>query len=293
MCIPSWKGLIESLELLLDCVLGPVDLALETIYLVPILGPLLLYAMSVAAAIVWRALRLPLLALALVGVRPHRRLAVRAVVLTKDGGPVADCEAVRQRLADASSILQRQAGVRLVPVRLAWDVRPPLPLVEVASAPQDERALMPSCNLTAVRDDFFVRGGSRWYRRFVLGDAWRCYFGGSRRLLGRGRPVYLFVVQQVKGVEGCSLGPLADYVVVGASSSGTTMAHDIAHACGLWHVKSDANLMRHILSKNGLTRLQVAMLTTSEHVTFLQSHGAKVIDMSARAGEDSPQDGCE
>ncbi len=259
--------LVETLELILDCALGPLDLAFEAVFLVPLLGSVLFYALSLSAAVVWRALALPLLVLTRAGLRVDRRLAVRALVLTKEGDPVADIEGVGERLGEASAILQKQAGVRLAPIRFARDVRPALPLVEAARSAASKPALIASCDLTALRDDLLRRGGAGWCRRLIFADVWRCYFGGARRLLFFGRPLYVFVVQQVKGMSGCSLGPLADYVVVGADCGGMTMAHEIAHACGLWHVRDEANLMKHIHSKDRMTPLQAAVLSTSEHVT--------------------------
>lgn len=259
--------LIESIELVLDCVLGPADLALEALFLLPLVGPLVFYALSLTAAVVWRAVTLSLLALAQLGLRMDRRLAVRAVVLTRDGDPIARPQVVEERLAEASAILQKQAGVRLVQIRFACDARPPLPLVGTAAFPSGEHALTWACDLTALRDDLLRRGVGRWYRRLIFQEARRSYFRGTRRLLFLGRPVYLFVIQQVKGMSGCSLGPLADYVVVGADCGGMTMAHEIAHACGLWHVGHEANLMKHIHSADGLSRLQAVLLSTSEHVT--------------------------
>ncbi len=259
--------LTQAIELVLDCVLGPADLALEAFFLLPLVGPVVFYALSLTAAVVWRAVALPLLVLAQLGLRVDRRLAVRAVVLTRDGDPVASPQVVEERLAEASAILQKQAGVRLVQIRFACDARPPLPLVGTAASASGEHALTSACDFTALRDDLLRRGGGRWYRRLIFQEAWRGYFRGTRRLLFLGRPVYLFVIQQVKGMSGCSLGPLADYVVVGAECGGMTMAHEIAHACGLWHVRRETNLMKHIHSRDELTRLQAAVLSTSEHVT--------------------------
>lgn len=259
--------LLGAIELVLDLLLGPVDLLFEALFLIPLLGPLVFHALNFPIAVIWRGAALPLLVLARLGVRMDPRLAVRAIVLTRGGKPVAPVEGVAQCLAEASAILQQQTGVRLVPIRFACSVRPPLPLVEVSPYEANERALLYSCDMSAVRDDLLRQGGSGWYRRFIFRDAWRSFFGGARRLLFIGRPLYLFVIDEVKGLSGCSLGPLADYVVVGADAGGITMAHEIGHACGLAHTASEANLMRPRHCGHGLTRFQADLLFTSEHVT--------------------------
>ncbi|HEU5169515.1 MAG TPA: hypothetical protein VFU46_03195, partial [Gemmatimonadales bacterium] len=55
----------------------------------------------------------------------------------------------------------------------------------------------------------------------------------------------MFVVRDVMGKKGCSLGPLTDYATLDPDGvkSGNTLAHELGHACGLWHSCSKSNLM--------------------------------------------------
>lgn len=50
------------------------------------------------------------------------------------------------------------------------------------------------------------------------------------------------------------MGPMADYVLVDISvldANTSTIAHEIAHACGLWHSAERGNLAIHQREKRG------------------------------------------
>jgi hypothetical protein len=46
------------------------------------------------------------------------------------------------------------------------------------------------------------------------------------------------------------------------------MAHEIGHACSLWHVDDETNLMNPDDADTQLSRFQVALLRTSRHVSY-------------------------
>jgi hypothetical protein len=82
----------------------------------------------------------------------------------------------------------------------------------------------------------------------------------------------VFVVRDVVGKCGCSLGPLGDYVTVDRDGLGGTrriLAHELGHSCGLRHVGGEGNLMRPRNPGERLTRWQRAVLRSSRHVTYL------------------------
>ncbi|HKC36009.1 MAG TPA: hypothetical protein VKB95_08100 [Chitinophagaceae bacterium] len=58
-------------------------------------------------------------------------------------------------------------------------------------------------------------------------------------------PVTAFVVIDIEGATGCSLGPITDYVTLDpfGAKNVSILAHELAHACGLWHVKDRSNLL--------------------------------------------------
>jgi len=89
-------------------------------------------------------------------------------------------------------------------------------------------------------------------------------------------PVTVFVVRSVANgdKDGCSLGPFADYIVIAAFSfsdpdSISTLAHEIGHACNLWHSGAQSNLMwADIPRGNNLHWWQKNLVRSSRHVFF-------------------------
>jgi len=88
-----------------------------------------------------------------------------------------------------------------------------------------------------------------------------------------GAPLTVFVVRDVVGKCGCSLGPFGDYVTVDAEGLGgrtrRILAHELGHSCGLRHKRDERNLMRPKGPGEELTAWQTAVFRSSRHVTYL------------------------
>jgi hypothetical protein len=84
---------------------------------------------------------------------------------------------------------------------------------------------------------------------------------------GYGEPIGVFVVRDIAGKGGCSMGPLSDYVTVDRVR-GTLIAHELGHCCGLWHSGDAGNLMHPAANTETMTRSQRAIFRNSRHVTF-------------------------
>ena len=93
----------------------------------------------------------------------------------------------------------------------------------------------------------------------------------ASNLCGLFYPVTAFVVLDIDHASGCSLGPLTDYVTldhVGAKNA-STLAHEIAHACGLWHYHAKSNLMWRTFSRGDEIKWwQQNIFRSSRHVTY-------------------------
>ena len=84
-------------------------------------------------------------------------------------------------------------------------------------------------------------------------------------------PVTAFVVLDIDHASGCSLGPLTDYVTLdpGGARNASTLAHEIAHACGLWHLRSKSNLLWRTSSRGDKVKWwQKNIFRSSRHVTY-------------------------
>ena len=86
-----------------------------------------------------------------------------------------------------------------------------------------------------------------------------------------GFPISVYIVRNIDGKIGCSLGPLTDYVTVSVdgTKSLTTMAHELGHACGLLHRDDIKNLMYPDDGRdNNITGWQKFVVRNCRHCTF-------------------------
>jgi hypothetical protein len=93
----------------------------------------------------------------------------------------------------------------------------------------------------------------------------------ASNLSGLFYPITAFVVLDIDHAAGCSLGPLADYVTLDpdGAKNASTLAHEIAHACGLWHLRSKSNLLWRTFSRGDEIKWwQKNIFRGSRHVTY-------------------------
>ncbi|MCK4911174.1 MAG: hypothetical protein KAR83_06015, partial [Thermodesulfovibrionales bacterium] len=192
------------------------------------------------------------------------------------GNQVADTKAVIEEVQATIDILSEQANVRVIPV--SWfhlssgfsdQERADDSYVHVDDSAADPALLDLSCGIDGWLEDIGTIGSA-----FNIKLTRSCFWGNARRLIGYGEPICAFVVRNISGASGCSMGPLNNYVtVVGSETTDkTTIAHEIGHTCGLWHVGSPTdNLMYGTDNKDRrkMTTFQIVNLRNSKHVTYL------------------------
>lgn len=213
-------------------------------------------SLNVLKETVKRTLALPDFAGHMAGIQPYKTLRVRVTILRDEGGqPLAEEEEVTPSLDEARRIFSEGAHVRLLPAG-----RP----VVTVPGPAPRAALDVHCDDGAWQEDFGAAGA--YFRQHAASRN-----EGQRR--GYGAPVTVFIVRDISNKGGCSLGPLADYVTVEARMLNRArhrlLAHEVGHACGLWHSEVKANLMFPKGPGAALTRWQAAVLRSSRHVTYL------------------------
>ena len=202
-----------------------------------------------------RVLGAPALAANLSGwVRPKRLRTCAVILGTRHGAgvrPLAAEAAVREALHEAAAIFRRRANVELVFGE--W------PKVVTAAEPAPDAALDVACGRGSWLEDL-GEAGAYFRRMHALAG------GGGASVTGYAEPITVFVVRDVAGKAGCSMGPLSDYVTVDRVR-GPLIAHELGHACGLWHTGEPGNLMLPAATSEEMTRLQRAIFRNSRHVT--------------------------
>lgn len=212
-------------------------------------------ATSVLKEAVNRVAGVPDMALSFAGSRRRKKLRLRVCVLRdEEGKPVAQPMDLEPSLAEARRVLARY-GIEIVAAAE--------PLVTTLSEPAPKTALESPCAEGSWQADFGP--GGAFFRRHVTRNT-------IGTVTGNGAPITVFVVRDVLGKAGCSLGPLVDYVTVdmGALKGRTlrVLAHELGHACGLPHSDSEENLMLPKSMGEQLAPWQVAIFRGSRHVTY-------------------------
>ena len=200
-----------------------------------------------------RIVGIPELAGSLAGSRRPKKLRMRVAILRDENGkPVATPEDVEPSLAEAKRVLREATAIELLAAAE--------PLVRTIAEPAPAAALDSPCAEGSYRADF-GRGGAFFRLHREAGG-----------VTGSGAPLTVFVVRDVLGKAGCSLGPLVDHVTVDMSAlTGRrlrVLAHELGHACGLPHSSAAENLMLPSRMGDRLQPWQVAVFRSSRHVTY-------------------------
>ena len=173
-------------------------------------------------------------------------------ILRETGNRVVGIPELAGSLAEARRVLPEILAVELLPAAE--------PLVRTLEVPAPAAALDSPCAEGSYKSDFGP--GGEFFRRHLER-------GG---ITGSGAPITVFVVRDVLGKAGCSLGPLVDHVTVDMSAlTGRrlrVLAHELGHACGLPHSSAAENLMLPKSMGDRLQPWQIAVFRSSRHVTY-------------------------
>jgi len=200
-----------------------------------------------------RLVGIPEIAGSLAGSRRPKKLRVRVAILRDEQGKrVAAPEDVEPSLAEARRVLRETLAIDLLAAAE--------PLVRTLDEPAPPAALDSPCAEGSYKADF--GDGGAFFRRHLEPSG----------LTGSGGPITVFVVRDVLGKAGCSLGPLVDHVTVDMTAlTGRrlrVLAHELGHACGLPHSNAAENLMLPSRMGDRLQPWQIAVFRSSRHVTY-------------------------
>jgi hypothetical protein len=185
---------------------------------------------------------------------PPKKLRLQIVVLSDESGSLVSEERLRPAIDFARSRLKSRFGVELVPYAPG--------MVRFLDTPAPDAALKVRCNWGAAGDEFGDAG--EFFARHLAGR--------NADPLGLISPITVFVVADVADRDGCSLGPLTDYVTVDPDGvdDPSLMTHEILHACNLLgHPVPKRNLQYGPRGRgDDVTRIQKNIFRSSRHVTY-------------------------
>jgi hypothetical protein len=186
---------------------------------------------------------------------PPKKMRVQIFILSTDKGPLIDPAALTASIEFLTKTYKDKFNVKVK----AYSKN----MVEIIKEPAPSVALNCDC------------GGSAFGHEFgEAGEYFADHLAGWNAIpISLTFPVTVFIVNDVSDTGGCSLGPLTDYVTCDISADGvgtpSLIAHEIGHACNLWHSGSKSNLMYHPSDRgDGVKWFQKNLLRSSRHVTY-------------------------
>jgi hypothetical protein len=205
-----------------------------------------------------RVLGLPAFVAGLAGASADKKLRLRVVILRDgDGNAVATEDELQPAIVEAQRVLQHGAGIAILPAGRRG--------IETLAERAPPEALDPPCADQGLWRADLGPAGDFFRKRIARHPA------GT--ITGYAAPITVFVVRDVRGKCGCSLGPLGDYVTIdrGGLTARTKriLAHELGHSCGLPHSEERENLMWPSSPGERLTRWQRAVFRSSRHVTYV------------------------
>jgi len=270
------NGILDTLESIFGGLLDALAWIVEGILSIPWIGGFLRDLWNLILTIVWSLVSIVDFILTLLGIMPEKRLKLCVIIqLDESGNPVASDAQVMTYLQMAIDVFKSEPNVRVLPLgpfvySSAFQDTPKASddYYTTMTSPSSAKTLDVNCGGQGLADDLGPAGS-----RFNYEMGRYCFWGNFRRLIGYGSPIAAFTVRRFTGGDiGCSMGPLADYVLVDFSArSPRTLPHEMGHACNLWHESDASNLMTKTSdggTGTNLSRWQKALLRSSRHVTY-------------------------
>lgn len=220
---------------------------------IPIIGRLIGLIWRGLIDLIWRIIGILDTIAGIFGLHLPKKLRVCIIILSDaKRTPMATKASLKPDIDKAKKIYKDTANIKFI-----------VSDIHTLETPAPEGNLDPQCEAGALWDDLWVQGTYYENNANV-----QCFDSAFLRLIGYAAPVVVFIVRDVAGNKGCSLGPFADYVTVEGADP-ICLAHEVSHACGLWHAGDRTNLANHVCGGTKLKGWQVEIVRSSRHVTFL------------------------
>jgi hypothetical protein len=184
---------------------------------------------------------------------PQKKLRYHVFILSDQKGPLINPGDLAASIDFFTKTFKERFNVKV----MAYGK----PEIEIIKNPAPAAALDVSCGGGAFSNEFGEAG--EFFAEHIAG--WNAI------PISLTFPITIFIVRSMVGADGCSLGPLTDYLVMtpSAVSELNVMAHEVGHSCNLWHSGSKSNLMWKDPSRgNDVKWFQKNLVRSSRHVQY-------------------------
>lgn len=196
-----------------------------------------------------------------------KKMRIQVFILrTEAGVPLLDNEPALQQLQSAvnyaTDVFKRRFNIKLQQYGK--------PIIQTLPKPAPAAALDVNCDGGAFKNE--VGEAGTYFEKNLAG--WNII------PISLTFPISVFIVRDIAGKVGCSLGALTDYVTLSVDGTRTimvsevsvssTLAHELGHCCGLQHRSDTKNLMYQSRNSRGdnITYWQKYVVRSSRHCTF-------------------------
>jgi hypothetical protein len=280
------SAVLVTIESILSPILNAIGLVIQFVFAIPILGRVLSWIWNVVTAIVSAVAGLVDAIAWIIGIRPEKKLALVVFnQLDEQGRPVATEADMLAAINRMIQVYRDEANVRVIPVRLFYyrtaasddQTASDQYIVNISQLGTPQR-LDVSCGGSNAASDLGFEGAD-FQNILTLSGFWTNW----RRTIGYGAPICAFSVRSFSGSsDGCSNGPLDDYVLINFTGSAldsalpagavpgksTILPHESGHACNLWHVDPQNLMQPSDPRATNLGTMQIVLLRASRHVTY-------------------------
>lgn len=182
-----------------------------------------------------------------------KKVRLQIFILSYDGvNGIINKEALIPSINYARRVMKDRFQATLRPYSKEW--------VQVITEKAPNQVLNVHCGLTGYGEEYGVAG-----------DFFAKHLAGWNAIpISLTFPITVFIVDNIAVKNGCSFGPLTDYVTVDLDgvAETSTMMHEIGHACNLWHSNVKSNLMWPNNNRgDAVTLTQKITVRSSRHLT--------------------------
>ena len=243
-----------------NAVLFIAGIFIKAIFSIPIVGALIKEIINTITSIVFGAIGFVIegIACGLIGLCLPKKLRLCVIITRRGNEPVAT-------VAQVQPIVDRM--IQIYRDDLNIDV-----YAEIQSDGNVPEVTTADCEWAGWWEDLWLHG-----TQYESSASLHCRGYSMASVAGLGSPIYAFAVRDVAGADknGCSLGPITNYVLFEVPEPGcpnhTHLAHEAGHACNLWwHHPNPNNLMYFSCDgdRHRLEPVQKVLVRGSKYVTY-------------------------